>query len=52
MEVEKDLLKIRLDLLNLAKEIKNVSEACRIMGISRQHYYSLFKAYQEKGLRD
>jgi transposase InsO family protein len=36
-------------LLELADYLKNVSEACRVMGVSRQHFYDIKKAYEEGG---
>ncbi|KQC12936.1 MAG: hypothetical protein APR63_09875 [Desulfuromonas sp. SDB] len=37
-------------LLELAEFLKNVSEACRISGCSRQHFYDIKKAYEQDGL--
>jgi transposase InsO family protein len=37
-------------LLELGEYLKNVSEACRVMGVSRQHFYELKKSYEEGGL--
>ncbi len=34
----------------MAKYLQNVSEACKIHGVSRQHFYDIKKAYEENGL--
>lgn len=39
----------KLKVLNYAKEIGNVSKACRYYGISRETYYQWKRAYKEKG---
>jgi len=36
--------------MELATYLANVSEACRVMGVSRQHFYDIKKAYEEGGL--
>ncbi|MCC7144166.1 MAG: helix-turn-helix domain-containing protein [Candidatus Eisenbacteria bacterium] len=40
----------RLTLLELGEQLKNVSEACRMMGVSRLHFYEIKKVYGEGGL--
>ena len=40
----------RLSILELGEYLKNVSEACRVMGVSRQHFYELKHSYEEGGL--
>lgn len=40
----------RLTMLELGEQLKNVSEACRMMGVSRQHFYEIKKVYEEGGL--
>jgi len=39
-----------LSLLELAEYLRNVSEACKVNGVSRQHFYDIKKAYEENGL--
>jgi transposase InsO family protein len=39
-----------MGLIELADYLKNVSEACRVTGVSRQHFYDIKKAYEEGGL--
>ncbi|MBW1918465.1 MAG: helix-turn-helix domain-containing protein [Deltaproteobacteria bacterium] len=36
--------------MELAEYLQNVSEACGVMGVSRQHFYDIKKAYAEGGL--
>lgn len=39
----------KLNLLELASEIENVSKACKIMGYSRQQFYEIRKAFHTYG---
>ena len=39
MESPQRIIKNKLDLLNLAEELQNVSKACKIMGVSRDTFY-------------
>jgi len=39
-----------LNIVELGQALNNVSEACRKLGISRQHYYDIRKAIEEEGL--
>jgi transposase len=50
MTTEQKLIKKKMSLLELAEYLKNVSEACRVMGVSRQHFYDIKTAYHEQGL--
>ena len=39
----------------MAEYLQNVSEACKIHGVSRHHFYDIKKAYEEdvlEGLKD
>jgi hypothetical protein len=47
MTTEEKLIKNKLGLLELATYLKNVSEACRVMGYSRDTFYRVRKAYEE-----
>jgi transposase InsO family protein len=49
MTQSEKLIRAKMSLLELGKHLKNVSEACRVNGVSRQHFYDLKKAYQEGG---
>ena len=50
MTTQEKIAKAKLSILELAEYLKNVSEACRINGVSRQHFYDIKKAYEEHGL--
>jgi transposase InsO family protein len=49
MTTQEKLVKHKLSLLELADFLKNVSKACKIHGVSRQHFYDIRKAYDEHG---
>ncbi|MBT8341476.1 MAG: sigma 54-interacting transcriptional regulator [Desulfatitalea sp.] len=40
----------KLALLELVDELKNISAACKALGFSRDSYYAIKKAYDEKGV--
>ena len=40
----------KLSMLQLAEKLRNVSEACKIMGYSRQQFYEIKRNFQEFGL--
>lgn len=50
MITQEKLIRNKLSLLELAEYLKNVSEACKINGVSRQHFYDIKKTYEEEGL--
>jgi transposase InsO family protein len=50
MTTSERIARRRLSLLELGEYLENVSEACRVMGVSRQHFYELKKSYEEGGL--
>ncbi len=50
MTTQDKLIKRKLSLLELGEFLANVSEACRINGCSRQHFYDVKQAYEEHGL--
>ena len=50
MTTQDKLIKSKLSLLELGEFLKNISQACRINGCSRQHFYDIKKAYEEYGL--
>jgi len=50
MTVQEKLIKNKLGLLELASYLGNVSEACRVMGYSRDTFYRLQQAHDEGGM--
>jgi transposase InsO family protein len=55
MTTQDKLIRNKLGMLRLADELGNVSQACKILGVSRQHFYDVkrqFVQYGSEGLRD
>ncbi len=50
MTTQEKLIKRKLSILELAEYLKNVSQACKINGVSRQHFYDIKKTYDEHGI--
>lgn len=50
MTTQEKLVRKKLSLLELGEFLNNVSQACKINGVSRQHFYDIKKAYEEHGL--
>ena len=49
MSTREQLIKVRLDMLALADELKNSAKACRIAGVSRFHFHKIKQAYGTYG---
>lgn len=50
MTTQEKLIKSKLNLLDLASYLGNVSEACRTLGYSRDTFYRLKKRYEDSGI--
>lgn len=50
MTTQEKLIRKKQSLIELAEYLQNVSQACKINGVSRQHFYDIKKAYEEHGL--
>jgi transposase InsO family protein len=50
MTQQQYIINRKLNILELGTTLGNISEACRRLGVSRQHYYDIKQAIQEEGL--
>src|SRR5512138_174986 len=48
--LNQSIIKHKMGLLNLAEELRNVSQACRVMGVSRDTFYRVKQAKESGGL--
>ena len=50
MTTQEKLIRRKQSLLELAEYLQNISQACKVNGVSRQHFYDIKKTYEEQGL--
>jgi len=50
MTQQQYIINRKVNILALGRTLGNISEACRRLGVSRQHYYDIKKTIEEEGL--
>lgn len=50
MTPQERLLKHKMSLLQLAEQLQNIRKACKMMGVSRQHYYDIKARFEQEGI--
>jgi len=50
MTQQQYIIRRKLNLVELSSQLGNISEACRKLGVSRQHYYDIKSALEEDGI--
>ncbi len=50
MTQQQYIISRKLNILELGRALGNISEACRKLGVSRQHYYDIKHAIEEEGI--
>jgi transposase InsO family protein len=50
MTQQQYIINRKMNIVELAEKLGNISSACRNLGVSRQHYYDIKKAIEEDGI--
>ena len=50
MTKQQYIINRKLNIVELGEQLGNISEACRRLGVSRQHYYDIKKVVEEEGI--
>ena len=50
MTQQQYIISRKVNIVELANTLGNISEACRNLGVSRQHYYDIKSAIKEDGI--
>lgn len=50
MTQQQYIIRRKLNIIDLAEQLGNISDACRRLGVSRQHYYDIKTALEEEGV--
>ena len=50
MTQQQYIIKRKLNIIELSEQLGNISEACRRLGVSRQHYYDIKAALEDEGI--
>ena len=51
MTQQQYLINRKLNLIDFSDTLRNISQACKQMGVSRQHYYDIKKTIREEGVQ-
>ena len=50
MTQQQYLINRKLNILELGEKLGNISQACKRLGVSRQHFYDIKQAVEEEGI--
>ncbi len=50
MTQQQHIIRRKLNIVDLSSQLRNISEACRKLGVSRRHYYDIKTALEEEGV--